>query len=303
MSTSTAAPEAPTSADQERPTRRRRFTLGGAIALLVAIAAIAWIGTVGDSENSRVNANAAPPATAVVERGPLSAQVYQSGTLGYAARADGTPYEVVNQARGAYTKLPEAGDAIGCGDVLYRVADQPVVLLCGSIPAYRELSIGDSGPDVRQLNRNLIDLGYAKRSELERSSDEFNDETAEGLVNLQADRGLSETGTLSIDQAVFLPGSLRVTKVNATPATMARPSTTIAQATTTKRRVEVDLDASQASGVDVGDKAQVTLPDTTSTTGKVTHVGMVAAGSQNRPCGTRTCWAPSRRATRRRSAR
>jgi hypothetical protein len=69
--------------------------------------------------------------------------------------------------------------------------------------------------------------------------------------------------------------------VTATPGTIARPGTPIAQATTTKRRVEVDLDASQAAGVEVGDRAQITLPDSTTTPGKVTHVGTVAASSQD----------------------
>jgi hypothetical protein len=216
-----------------------------------------------------------------VERGPLSSQVYQNGTLGYAARADGSQYSVVNQATGAYTRLPNGGAVVECGEVLYRVANEPVVLLCGRTPAYRTLTEGMSGPDVRELNRNLVELGYAERSELDRSSDEFGAETAEGLERLQDDLGVDETGTLELDQAAFLPGPLRITEVTATPGTMARPGMPIAEATTTKRRVEVDLDASQASGVKVGNRAQITLPDNTTTPGRVTNVGTVAAGSRD----------------------
>ena len=54
-----------------------------------------------------------------------------------------------------YTQLPEAGDKVRCGRVLYRVDDRPVLLLCGTVPAYRALRVGSKGPDVRQLNRNL----------------------------------------------------------------------------------------------------------------------------------------------------
>ena len=39
--------------------------------------------------------------------------------------------------------------------MLYRVDDRPVVLLCGTVPAYRALHAGVKGRDVRQLNRNL----------------------------------------------------------------------------------------------------------------------------------------------------
>ncbi len=86
--------------------------------------------------------------------------VSQGGTLTYRARSDGSPYAVINQARGVYTSLPEDGDKIACGGVLYRVDDRPVVLLCGTLPAYRALHVGDRGRDVRQLNRNLHQLGY-----------------------------------------------------------------------------------------------------------------------------------------------
>ena len=77
------------------------------------------------------------------------------GTLTYRARSDGSPYSVINQARGTYTELPDDGDKVDCGDVLYRVDDDPVLLLCGTVPAYRDLRRGDEGKDVRQLNRNL----------------------------------------------------------------------------------------------------------------------------------------------------
>ena len=62
---------------------------------------------------------------------------------------------MINQARGVYTSLPDSGDKVGCGGVLYRVDDKPVVLLCGTVPAYRALHVGVKGRDVRQLNRNL----------------------------------------------------------------------------------------------------------------------------------------------------
>ena len=54
-----------------------------------------------------------------------------------------------------------AGDNADCGDELYRVDDNPVLLLCGLTPAYRSLSKGARGPDVAELNANLVHLGYA----------------------------------------------------------------------------------------------------------------------------------------------
>lgn len=46
--------------------------------------------------------------------------VSMDGTLTYRARSDGSPYSAINRARGTYTKLPDDGDKVDCGDVLYR---------------------------------------------------------------------------------------------------------------------------------------------------------------------------------------
>jgi hypothetical protein len=52
---------------------------------------------------------------------------------------------VINQVRGTYTSLPDDGDKVDGGDVFYRVDDNPVLLLCGTVPAYRDLHSGDVG--------------------------------------------------------------------------------------------------------------------------------------------------------------
>ncbi len=66
----------------------------------------------------------------------LAAMVSLHGTLTHRARPDGSPYLVINRARGTYTALPDDGDRVDCGDALYRVDDRPVLLLCGATPAY-----------------------------------------------------------------------------------------------------------------------------------------------------------------------
>ena len=77
--------------------------------------------------------------------------------------------------------MPAEGDKVDCGDVLYRVDDDPVLLLCGTVPAYRDLDIGDEGKDVRQLNRNLHQLGY------DPDDRDFTWKTEEALEKLQRD--------------------------------------------------------------------------------------------------------------------
>jgi hypothetical protein len=137
---------------------RKRWALAGA-AVLVAVAATGGVVAMSSAKPATGAAQEPPVNTAKVEKGRLSDMVSQYGILTYRARSDGSPFSVVNQARGVYTELPEAGDQVDCGDVLYRVDDKPVLLLCGSTPAYRSLSQGDSGPDVSELNANLVHLG------------------------------------------------------------------------------------------------------------------------------------------------
>ena len=131
--------------------------------------------------------------------------VSQPGTLTYRARSDGSPYSVVNQARGTYTELPVAGDVIAQGHVLYRVNDRAVVLLHGSTPAYRTLKAGVSGPDVTELNADLVALGYATRAQIKPKSASFGSATATAVDKLQAALGVTQSGKLKLGHVVFEP--------------------------------------------------------------------------------------------------
>jgi hypothetical protein len=273
--------------------RRRRWLLAGGTGL--ATVAVLGATLFGGSDETQDGEGAPTSATslATVTRGPLSSQVNESGTLEYAAWPDGSPYQVVNQASGPYTALPSAGDVTRCGEVLYRVANSPIALLCGRTPAYRSLYEGTSGPDVRVLNRNLVRLGYATREELDPSSDYFGSATADALEQLEDELGMAETGSLELGEAVFLPGPLRVTRMTATLGAMAQPGAPMAQAASTRRRVVVDLDASQAAEVEVGDRAQITLPDNQTTPGVVTRIGTVASSGGDAGSGAESGSGPS----------
>jgi hypothetical protein len=240
--------------------RRKTWALAGAAVLAVVTAIVA------SGSDEAPAAHEAPVNTAKVEKGDLSAMVSQEGILTYRARSDGSPFSVINQAGGTYTELPDDGAKVGCGDVFYRVDDKPVLLLCGAVPAYRDLHMGDEGPDVRQLNRNLHNP----------DGDEFTWKTEKALEALQRDKGLDPTGQLDVDGAVFLPASARIAKVTAELGGAAHPGAEVAQATSDTLEVQVNLDASQQGEVKVGDRAQVTLPGNQLVKGKVDRLGRVA---------------------------
>jgi multidrug efflux pump subunit AcrA (membrane-fusion protein) len=244
---------------------------------VVVAAAVGGVLALTSAHSAAPAAAETPPAnTATVTRGPLADMVSQGGTLTYRAHADGSPYTVVNQAHGTYTRLPAAGDKIACGDVLYRVDDHPVLLLCGATPAYRSLSEGDRGRDVAQLNTNLVHLGYASRARLRPSSHDFTPATAAALAKLQSRLGDEPTASLALGQAVVLPHAVRVAKAAGQLGGSARPGAPVLDATSGTPEVQVALDPSQQGAVKRGDPARITLPSNTSVTGKVTRLGRVA---------------------------
>jgi peptidoglycan hydrolase-like protein with peptidoglycan-binding domain len=185
---------------------------------------------------------------------------------------------VIDRARGVYTGLPESGDRIACGDVLYRVDDRPVLLLCGTVPAYRALHLGSKGRDVRQLNRNLHRLGYDTDAHvrINAGEDTFTSRTSRALRVLQRKQGVPVTGSLALADAVFLPGAVRVAKVTGQVGGSAGPGAPVLSATSDKLQVRVNLDPSQQGAVKRGDRAQITLPDNTPVTGRVAGFGRVA---------------------------
>ncbi|HEV7452930.1 MAG TPA: HlyD family efflux transporter periplasmic adaptor subunit, partial [Pseudonocardiaceae bacterium] len=217
-----------------------------------------------------------PVGTTRVEKRTLSAMVSQGGILTYRARSDGSPYSVINQAQGTYTELPELGRVISQGHVLYRVNDRPVVLLRGSTPAYRTLSAGVSGPDVAELNADLVALGYATRAQLHPRSAFFGAATTAAVEKLQAALGVARNGSLALGRVVFEPTAVRVTSVSAQLGGRTQPGQTVMQATSTVRLVQIALAASQQTEVAVGNKVTITLPNNRTTPGVVSSVARVA---------------------------
>jgi hypothetical protein len=269
----------PEAAARPRWWRKRRRPLGG-VAVVVAGGAVVLAVTGLYGGDGRPAAKAGDGTSlAAVQEGPLSSQVGQSGTLSYAGGADGTPFSVVNRAKGTYTWVPAAGTQIDCGETLYKVGEKPVILVCGSTPAYRNLAVGDDGKDVRGLNKTLVDEGYADKSELDPDSDYFGWGTVEALEKLQDKRGADVTGRLDLGQAVFLSGPLRISKVMIKNGTSAGSGRSIMEASSNRRVVAVKLDASQQSEVKEGAQAQITLPDNRTTSGVVSWIGTVATSS------------------------
>jgi HlyD family secretion protein/Putative peptidoglycan binding domain len=256
----------------------RRAVLGAAAAVLgVAAAGAAWAVT-GRPRPAAQAAQAAPvrTGTAPVTRGAVAQRSRFTGSLGFDGR-----YPVTHLgAPGVLTAVAAAGSTVGRGGVLYRVADQPVHLLIGAVPAYRDLQLGiTAGPDVRQLETNLIALGMDP-SHAMTADDRFTAATAAAIRRWQASWGepLSRrTGALPLGSVVFEPEALRVDQVPASTGSTAGPGTPILSATSTRQVVTSQIPVAQQTSVRRGDHVQVTvngLPGTN--TGTVVAVARTA---------------------------
>jgi multidrug efflux pump subunit AcrA (membrane-fusion protein) len=247
--------------------------------VVVAAVAIGVANPIGGGAPPGVVDNSYPVGVSHVRLGSLSAQVTGVGSLGYAAQPGGAPYAVINWATGTITSLPEIGQVIKQGQPLYGVSNNPVVLLNGATPVSRSLSAGDTGPDVQELNADLVVMGYASTSALSPSSDHFGPATRSALARMQGALGLNRTGTLPLGQAVFLPAPLRITQVNATLGASASAGATVFNGTSTVRQVQVNIDATEQSSLKAGEPVLITLPNYQDTSGVVASVGTVANGS------------------------
>jgi hypothetical protein len=131
-----------------------------AIVAVTAVAGGGWAGT------SALRGTPQPTTgvplsvrTAPVVQTDIVNTIQVSGAIGYAGS-----YTVVSPGAGtAYTWLPATGAIIHRGQALFEVDGSPVTLFYGARPQWRALSWGAApGPDVAQLDRNLLALGYGR---------------------------------------------------------------------------------------------------------------------------------------------
>jgi hypothetical protein len=269
---------APTAAERKAARRRVqvRWALAAGLAVVVAVGLVAaWSAGAVSSGSSPGNGALPAPETQPVTRQNLSSTTPVSATLGYAGS-----YTVTGTGSGTLTWLPSAGQVVSQGQVLYQVDNgSPVVLLYGTVPAWRTLDEGETGADVSQLNHDLVMLGDASSSEIGAAGwDEFSSATAAGVAKLQSALGVSgPSGSLSLGSLVFEPGKLRVATVTGSLGGPA--SGPVLTATSDRHVITIPLDASEQSEVEAGDAVRVTLPDGYSTSGTVSSVGTVATTS------------------------
>lgn len=208
------------------------------------------------------------PATTAVRRADLSDNRQFSGTLGF-----GAARKVQGIGPGTITRLPAVGTKVVRGTRLYRVDDQPVVVLYGDTPPFRVIDrAGLRGSDVRQLRRNLSALGYRTWSVHQDTTDRS---LLDALKAWQKKLGVPAPGALRPGQVVVLAGPGRVSGLDALPGAPAAGP--VLQVTSTGQVVSVAMSAVDAGAVKRGARVTLTLPDARETAGTVTAISRTIA--------------------------
>jgi hypothetical protein len=211
--------------------------------------------------------NPPPVSTAAVVRTDLASTVLAQGTLGYT-----TSPPVVNGLSGTYTSVLAPGTVVQAGQVLYRVDNEPVSLMNGGVPAWRPFGAGMSdGPDVEELEANLIVLGYA-HGLLTQPTAEYGAAAVAAVERWQTALGIPATGSVDLGAIVFEPTAERIGAAMIAPGQRASAGDLPYQVTTTSRAVSVPLTPNDPT-VAVGQQVSIQLPSGVATPGQVTALG------------------------------
>lgn len=245
---------APRGAARSRRGRGRRKKIVFALLGVVAAGATAatTLGLGGGGPSGEEAAGGLPPTTVPVTRQMLQDTRSEDGALGY-----GPATAVTGRRPGTVTGLPQAEAKITRGRALFLVDDRPVILMYGSLPAYRTLRTGTKGADVRQLERNLRALGYSGFT----VDEEFSGATAYAVRRWQRDRGLPRTGSVELGRVVFTGGPVRVDSVEAQKGGAIGPGQKVLSYTGTAKIVTVELDTAERRLAREGARVGVGLPD------------------------------------------
>jgi peptidoglycan hydrolase-like protein with peptidoglycan-binding domain len=237
------------------------------LALLLLFVAVAGV-SVWRAEGTgptKVSTTLPPNLTTVpIVRRDLADQSDVSGTIVY----EDIGRQLINQLSGIITSIPKEGTVIRRGQALFEVNNTPVVLMYGNLPAWRSLSNGVRGPDVKQFEENLIALG--DRTLI--ADGNFTWADANAVRRWQQGLGLPRTGSVELGRVAFLPGPIRIESQTIALGSIASAGAQPITITSVNRIVVAQVEANLAQQLRPGDTVAITFPDGKATTGAISKI-------------------------------
>jgi peptidoglycan hydrolase-like protein with peptidoglycan-binding domain len=194
-----------------------------------------------------------------------------------------------NEARGGatVTAIPVAGAALDRGDAMFALDGRATVLLLGGAPLFRALREGDEGPDVAELQSNLVALAVGGTPGL-RTDGTFDSATTLAVKRWQTANHLQATGIVRLGDVVVLPAAVRVTAVHVAMGAAVQPGNSMLDVASVDEVIKLEVDPALASRVHVDDPIRFSAPDGGDIAGTIVSVSapvLSDEGSGNGPPG------------------
>jgi len=238
------------------------------------------------------------PEMTTITRQTLVDVTTVAGKLAY-----GPEQLIESRLTGTVTGLPAVGTTLARGDTLFRIDDEPVLLLIGNLPAYRELTAGHvaatagptappsaspsagrgaatsaedgartatpatKGADVKEFEKNLRALGYTGFT----VDEQYTQRTAAAARKWQKDQGLPQTGVVELGRVFYAPGPLRVSTLKTSLGALTHGP--VLGCTSTVRLVTATLQEHDKALATAGTKLTIALPTGAEVAGKVVSIG------------------------------
>ena len=278
--------------------RRRRIILLAGVAFVVLAGATALLLTSQIKSPAEQAAQTRPPTltelTVPVQRTVLTTTVLGDAVVGppqevspSAIGGSGGGAAAANQdVQPIVTRIfRHSGSTVGQGSVLLEVAGQPFFVLQGTVPAYRNLEPGETGPDVTELQDDLQSLGYSIGAD---ATGSFGSGTSAAVDAFYKGIGYTPeqiTGGTKADRGPIVPIG-QYTFVPQLPARIVSLSATVGQSISASAltlaignpTISGQLNPSEASLVRPGMKVTITQPGSgVIIPGRITSVSQVTA--------------------------
>ena len=247
------------------------------VLLLLAILAIGslmlsfYLGTryAATGPDPAVQAKTVIPVWAKVEERTVSEGLAIAGTTKagetapISARTNGEPVLVYQNQK--------PGNVLKAGDFIGIIGADPVFVLEGPLPLYRDLNLGDNGDDVLAFQKALNSAGYATAQ-----SGTVTEDTLDAVTRLHRAHltGVPSEGVTSIarNNYAILPGGSHTVTAVAAVGQLINDGNPIASVETSEPYVESSVELSVANKLKAGDRVSLRT-STGSVEGTITSIG------------------------------
>ena len=246
--------------------RKRRIVVG------VVCIAVVGAGTTAILRNDGGEAAQAsstePPklSLAKAEKRDLTRVEEFDGRVGH-----GTQKALKLTGNGTITSLPAVGDVVQFGHPLIEVDGEPVLLLQGDRPAWRELGPNTTnGEDIRQLEMALVAMGYVDAADMT-VDDDWDSDTTAAVKAMQGLNGMPVDGRLGTNEIVFSADVVRIAKVAGALGDDAGAAGI--EVSGLDQSVTATVKSSKVKLFEVGNTVTVTMPNDDEIEGTVASIG------------------------------